>query len=145
MVNVVHHANALAQLEQIADGGVKVIRFECPAVEAGSIGAIKQLDVELQAAYAREVVLARVEEHAVEQRSCRIQSWRVAGPQLAIDLDQSFLRGLYRIAPQSLADHRSHNVALREEHLNLADAGFHDLGKLVGGYFRVRFHQHFTA
>src|SRR6266850_398725 len=145
MVDVVHHADALAQLEQIANGGVKVIRFEGAAVEAGGIGTIKQLDVELQAAYAREIVLARVEEHAVKQRSCRIQSWRVAGPQFPIDLDQSFLRSLYRIAPQSLADHRSHIVPLREEHLNLADAGFHDLGKLVGGYFRVRFHQDFAA
>ena len=59
-----------------------------------------QLDVELQAAHAREVVLARVEEHPVEERGCGVERRRISGTKLAVDLDQRFLRCLHGIATQ---------------------------------------------
>ena len=49
---------------------------------------VVQLDVELHAAHAREVVLARVEEHALEQLRGGVQRRRIAGTQLAVDFDQ---------------------------------------------------------
>ena len=106
---------------------------------------LEQLDVELQPAYAREVVLARIEEHAVEQRGRRVQRRRIAGTQLAVDFDQRFLRRLHRIALQGLADHRAHIVALGEEQVDLDHAGLEDLRNLVGGQLGVGFEQDFAG
>src|SRR5215467_13633549 len=62
-------------------------------------GVVPKLDIELQPAYAREIVLTRIEKHAVEERACRLKRGRVAWTHLAIQLDESFLRRLQRIAP----------------------------------------------
>jgi hypothetical protein len=90
--------------------------------KVGVLVLLEQLDVELQPAHPREVVLARIEEHAVEQRSRRVQGRRIAGTQLAVDFDQRFLRRLHRIALQGLADHGADVVALREENVELDHA-----------------------
>ena len=106
---------------------------------------LEQLDVELHAADAREIVLARIEEHAVEQGGRRVQRRRIAGTQLAVDFDQRFVRRLHRIALQGLADHGAHVVALGEEHVELDHAGLEHLRNLVGGQLGVGFEQNFAG
>jgi ABC-type transport system involved in cytochrome c biogenesis ATPase subunit len=51
------------------------------------------LIVELHAADAREIVLARIEEHAFEQLSGGVERGRIAGAQLAVDFDQRVVCG----------------------------------------------------
>ena len=132
VIDVVHRANVLAQLQQVADGPVEVFRLQGAIVEMGGILAFKQLDVELQTANAGEVVLPRVEEHAVEQRGRCIQCWRIAGTQFAINLDQRFLRRLDRIAAQRGADYGADVVALGEEHVQFGDTRVKHLRELFG-------------
>ncbi len=74
-----------------------------------------QLDVELQTADLREVVLPRIEEHALEQGVGSFQCRRIAGTQLAVDFDQGFLRGLDRVLAKREAQHDADVVAFREE------------------------------
>ena len=78
MIDVVDGADVLAQLEQVADGPVEVLGGEGALVEAGGVLVLVELDVELEAADAREVVLARIEEHAFEERArrCRASAGR---------------------------------------------------------------------
>ena len=64
------------------------------------IGLVVQLDVELHAAHAREVVLARVEEHALEQLGGGVDRRRIAGTQLAVDFEQRVVLRLHRIFAQ---------------------------------------------
>ncbi len=111
----------------------------------GRVFALEQLDVELQAAHAGEVILARVEEHAMEQRGRGVESRRIAGTQLAIDLDQRFLRGLHRIAPQRGANHRADIVAFREEHVQFGNASVQQLGQFFRRKLGVGFQQDFPG
>ena len=145
VIDVVHRADVLAQLEQVPDGSVEIFRLQRAVIEVGGVFAVEQLDVELQAAYAREVVLPRIEEHAVEERRRGVQRRRIARTQLAVDLDQRFLRRLHRIAAQRGADDRAHIVALGEEDVNFGDAGVHHLRQLVGRELGVGFQQHFAG
>ena len=69
-------------------------------VETGRFLVLVQLDVELQTAYAREVVLARIEEHAFEERSGGVERRRIARTQLAVDLDQRLFRLAHGVAAQ---------------------------------------------
>src|SRR5581483_6806969 len=94
VVDVVHDADIFAQLQQVLDRCVEVFRRQSATVEWRGVLVLIQLDVELQTAYAREVVLARIEEHSFKERSRSIDRWRIAGAQLAVDLQQ----GLYRRA-----------------------------------------------
>src|SRR6202020_356299 len=82
VVDVIDAADVLAQLEEVADGPVEVLGGQRTLVETGRILVLVQLDVELEAAYAREVVLARIEEHAFEERSRGIECRWVARTQL---------------------------------------------------------------
>src|SRR5579864_3916919 len=145
VIDVVHRANALAQLQQIADGGVKIFRIKRALVEAGRFILVIQLDVELQTAYAAKVVLPRIKEHSVEQSSCRVQRRRITRTQLAVNFNQRFLRRLDGITAQRCADHVAHVVTLREEDVNVLDSGIHDLAELVGRNFAVGFQKHFAA
>ena len=95
MIDVVYRADVLAQLQQVTDGAVEVFRLQRAVLQLGGVFALEQLYVELQAAYPREVVLAGVEEHSVEQRRRRVERRRIARTQLAVDLDQRFLRRLH--------------------------------------------------
>src|ERR1017187_7604355 len=42
-----HRADVLAQLEQVADGPVKIVRLQRAVIELGGVLALEQLDVEL--------------------------------------------------------------------------------------------------
>ena len=66
VIDVIHRADVLAQLEQVLDGRVKVVGIKRPLFQARRLLVLKQLDVELQPAHARKVILARIEEHALE-------------------------------------------------------------------------------
>ena len=129
VIDVVHRADALAQLQQVLDGVVEVFRIERALVERGGIRVVVQLDVELHAAHAREIVLARVEEHALEQLGGGVERRRIAGTQLAVDFDQRFVRRLDRILAQGGADDVADVVALGEEDFELVDAGFDQLAE----------------
>src|SRR5215510_7792133 len=145
VIDVVDCADVFAQLQRVPDGGVKIFRIERALFQVSSIVLLIQLDVEFQTAHAAEVVLARVEEHAVEQRGRGIQSGRVARTQFAVNLDQGFLRRLDGVAAQGGADHVANIVALRKEDMHLFHAGIHELGELVSSDFAVGFLQHFAG
>src|SRR5688500_6836717 len=53
---------------------------------------LAHLDVELQTAYAREIKLARIEEHRLEQLISSLHSRRIARTHLAINLEQRVYR-----------------------------------------------------
>ena len=69
-----------------------------------------ELDVELEAADAREVVLAGVEEHAFEERLGRLQGRRIARAHAAVDLDDGRLERLRGV----LADGVEQDVGRRD-------------------------------
>ena len=135
----------LRSLSRYAIVAVEIVGIERALVERGGVLVLVQLDVELQAAYAREVIFARVEEHPVEQRRRRVERRRIAGAQLAIDFDQRFLRSLHRIALQGLADDRTHIVALGEEQGHFHDARVENLRNLVAGQLGVGFEHDFAG
>ncbi len=68
VIDIVHHADVLAQLEQVANRSVEVFRCQRTVVEALSRLILVQLNIELQAADPRKIILAGIEEHAFEQR-----------------------------------------------------------------------------
>ena len=78
---------------------------------------------------AREVVLARVEEHALEELRGGVERRRIARTQLAVDLDQRFVLRLDGVLLERGGDHRADVVALGEEHFELVDAGFDERGR----------------
>src|SRR5690349_9234315 len=85
MVDIVDAADVLAQLEQITDGGHKIRGIERARLER-SLQA--KLDIEFEPADFAEIVFARIKEHAVEKRGGGLERGRIAGTQLAIDLDK---------------------------------------------------------
>ena len=102
---------------------VEVLRRQRAVVEVRGVLVLVELDVELEAAHAREVVLARIEEHAFEERGGGVERRRVAGTQLAVDLDQRLFRLADRVAAQGVGDDVAYVVALGEEDLEAGRAG----------------------
>src|SRR6202012_5965858 len=145
VIDVVHYADVLAQLKQVTDGAVEVFRRQGALVELGRVLVLVELDVELQTAYAGEVVLAGIEEHAFEQRSGGIEGRRIAWTQFAVDLNQRFFRLAHRIAAQSVGDDVAHVVAVGEENLERRDAALDDLVDLVRGQLVVGLKQDFAG
>ncbi len=96
---------------------MKSLLIERALVERRFVDLVVQLDVELHAAHAREVVLARVEEHALEQLGGGIERGRIAGTQLAVDLEQRVVLALHRVFPEGDGNHVAGIVAIGEEHL----------------------------
>ena len=110
-------ADAPAQLQQVKDGVGEVLLVKRALVERRGIRLVVQLDVELHAADAREIVLARVEEHALEQLSGGVESRRIARAQLAVDFEQRVVLALHRILAQGGGNDVAGFVAVREEDL----------------------------
>ncbi len=137
VIDVVDGADVLAELEQVADGAVEVLGGQRALVKARGVLVLVELDVELEAAYAREVVLARIEEHAFEERGRGVERRWVAGTELAVDLDQRLFGLAHGVAPEGVGDDVAHVVALGEEDLEAGDAGLDDLVQLVGGELLV--------
>ncbi len=111
MVDVVHRADVLAQLQQVLDRRDEIGGIERALVER-SLEA--QLDIELQAADLAEIVFARVEEHAVEKSGGGLKRRRIAGTQLAVDFDQRFLGRADGVLFERAGDDDADVVALRE-------------------------------
>ena len=104
-----------------------------------------QLDVELQAAHFAEIVFAGVEEHSVEQRSRGFQRWRIAGTQLAINLDQRFLRSANGVLLKRAAHHDSYVVAVGEGNVHFRDSSFGNRSEHLGRERLVGFEQNFAG
>src|SRR5580765_654456 len=83
VIDVVDVRGIPAQLEEILQHLVEVLRMQNPLVERR---VEPELRVQLQPADAREVVLLLVEEHVLEERPARIQRRRIARPQAPVDL-----------------------------------------------------------
>ena len=135
-------ADVLAQLQQVADGGDEIGGIERARVERRFQA---ELDVEFQAAHAAEIVLARVEEHAVEQRRGRFERRRIAGTQLAVDFDQRFARGTDGVLIERAGKHHADVVAIGEEDVHAGDARFGKRRPDFGGQRLVGFEQHFAG
>src|SRR5208282_5215406 len=99
-------------------------------------------DVELQAADAAEIVLARVEKHAAEEVGGRFQRRRIAGAQLAIDFDERFLGRADGVLVQGARQHQADFIAFREEYVHFGDARFGKGLPKIGGQRLVGFEQH---
>ena len=118
VIDVVHVHRVLAQLQQVLDDLVEVLRVQDLLVERR---VEAELRVQLQAADAREVVLLRVEEHVLEERPRAVERRGIARTQAAVDLDQRLFVRVNRILLQRGRDDRADFVALREEHLDAVD------------------------
>ena len=145
VIDVVDHADVLAQLEQVADGGVEIFRRQGAMIQVGRILALVELDVELEAAHAREVVLARVEEHAFEESGGRVECRRVTRPQLAVDFDERLFRLVDRIALERVGDDVAHVVAIGEEDFEAGCAAGQHLVQAIGGELDIGFDDHFAG
>ena len=101
VIDIVHRADSAAQLQQVLDGVDEIALIERALVERRFVDLVVQLDVELHAAHARKVVLARVEEHALEELGGGVERRRIAGTQLAVNLEQRVVLALHRILLQA--------------------------------------------
>ena len=104
-----------------------------------------ELDVEFQPAHFAEIVLARIEEHAVEERRGGFKRRRIARTQLAVNFDQGFLGRADGVLLERARDDDADVVALRKGHIHFGDARFGDGGPHFGRERLVRFEQHFAG
>ncbi len=118
VVDVVHVGRVPAQLEEILQDLVEVLRVQDLLVERR---VQPELGVQLETAHPREVVLLRVEEHVLEERARAVERRGIARPQPAVDLDERLFVRVDRILLQRLADDRADLVLLREEDLEAVD------------------------
>jgi hypothetical protein len=115
MIDVVDRADILAQLEQVTDGGDKVAGVQRASFERRLQA---KFDIELQPADLAEVIFARIKEHAVEKRRSGFQGGRIAGTQLAIDLDQGLARRADGVFIERPGDDHAGIVSVREEDIH---------------------------
>ena len=142
MIDVIDDANVLSQLKEILDRRNKIRRIQRAIVQRS---VQPHLDIELQAANAAEIVLARIEEHATEKVGGRFQRRRIARTQLAIDFDERFLGRANGVFVQRPREHHADVVALGEEHVHFR---YPAVGKSLpkfGGQRLVGFEQHLTG
>src|SRR5439155_9079317 len=116
VVDVIDAPGVLAQAEQIVDDDEEILRrhrlLRDRRVEV-------ELDVELEATDAGEVVLARVEEHALEQRLRRLQRRGIARPHAPVDLDDGLLERLRSVLANGVQQDVGDQVPLGEDHIDL--------------------------
>ena len=118
VVDVVGPADVALQPEQVRHDAVDVLRRQRPGV----LGEVRlELDVELEAAHAREVVLLRVEEHAVEEVLGRLVRRRIAGAQAPVDLEDRLVLGLVGVLADRVDEDVAAEVPVGEEDLDVLD------------------------
>ncbi|GBC83424.1 hypothetical protein HRbin10_02572 [bacterium HR10] len=144
MIAIIHLPDVLPQLEEIADDVEEILRRERQLIQPMALG-IPHLDVELQAPDAREVELARIEEHALEQAPGGEDRRRIPGPHLPIDLQERFGGRARRILPQRLTQRGPDVIALREEEIEFGDAAADDAGDRRRRDRRIRLGAHLAS
>ena len=128
VIDVVHRADALAQLQQVLDGVDEVLLDRACACRAALRPRLSySLMLNFMRPTREKSYLRGVEEHALEQLGGGIEGRRIAGTQLAVDLEQRVVLRLDRIFAQGGGDDVADIVALGEEDLEARDAGFHQL------------------
>ena len=142
VVDVVHGADVLAQLQQVTDGRDEVAGIERARLQRRFQA---QLDIELQPPDLAEIVFPGIEKHPVEERRGGFERRRIAGTQLAIDLDQRLARGTNGVLIERARDHHAGLVAVREENIHAGDARFGQSRPDFGGQRAVGFEQHFAG
>ena len=111
----------LAHLQNIGNYLVKVFSSEQWIRNAFTLG-FTHLDVEFQPPNAGEIELARIEEHGFEQPVGSLHGRRIAGPHLAINLQQRVDRFGDDVFLQCLRENRTNVVALREKDREALDS-----------------------
>ena len=147
MVDVVSGSDIPSQLEQVVDRCVEVRSIEHPAVQRRGVCLAVQLDVELHAADSREVVLAAVEEHALEEIPSCFPRRRVAWAELAVNLEQRFVLRLDRVLAQCFRENVAALVGFREDDAEFPDSRARDSQEGFLGHQRIglAMAQHFAA
>ena len=119
VVDVVGAPHVPLQPEEVPDHAEDVRGGQGPRV----LGGIRlELDVELETADAREVVLLRVEEHALEEVLGRLVGRRVPRAQAAVDLEDRLVLGLVGVLADRVHQDVAREVPVGEEDLDLLDA-----------------------
>ena len=142
VIDVVDHAAAVAQLDQVAN------RLEDVALrEDLRLDRFVDLElvVELQATDARQVVALGVEEQVVEQRLRRIERRLIARAEAAIDLHDRLVGALELVGEQRVAEVRTDVEVVDEEDLDLLDAALAQLVELGLGQLLVALEEHFAG
>ena len=129
VIDVVDAADVLAEAEQVVDDDVEVVRrhrlLRDRRIEI-------ELDVELEAADAREVVLAGVEEHAFEQRLGRLERRRIARAHATVDLDDGRFERLRGVLADGVEQDVGDEIPLGEDHFDLVDAAVAERFRPIG-------------
>ena len=89
--------------------------------------------------------LRAIEEHALEQLSCRVDSGRIARAQLAVDLKKCVVLALHRVLAQGGGDHVTGIVAIREEDLEALNSRLAELGDSGRGQLMIRFDENLAG
>src|SRR5262249_33979983 len=128
VVDVVDLAVAVLELDEIANDFQNVLAPERALVE----GDVQfELEVELQATDAREVVALGVEEEVVEERRRGLRCGRVARAEPAVDLQDRVLWLLDLVLQERVPERRPDVHVVEEEDLDLVDAALAQLLELV--------------
>src|SRR5687767_1529348 len=146
VVNVVRLIlrRVLTHLQEVSYDLVEVFGRKQRIVNAIAF-RLAHLDVELQTAYAREIKLARVEEHRLEQLVSSLHSRRIARTHLAINLEQRIDWFGNNVFLQCLRQDGSNIVALREEHREAVDAALSNFLHFGRRDLVVSFEDYFTT
>ena len=143
VVDVVDAADVLLQPQQVLDDAEEVVRRQRLLVDR-HLGV--ELDVELEAADAREVVALGVEEHAVEERPGALQRRRVARAHAAVDLDQRLACEFVVVSLASVFDERrADQLPVGEEDLDRRRAAVVEPLLDVLGHQLVGLEQHLAG
>src|SRR5579883_908413 len=145
VIDIIHRADALAELQQVLNGVDKIFVIERALVERRRIGLVVQLDVELHAAHARKVVLARVEEHALEKLRGGVDGRRISRTKLAVDFEQRVVLLLHSVLPQRGRNHVTHVVEFGKEDIACLDSRLDELADDGRRQFVIRLDQDFAG
>ena len=129
VIDVVHRADVLAQLQRSSGSSRRNRPDQRALLETGRILVSNSLMLNFKRP-TREKSYLRGSKTCPGTSAVAVSSvGRIAWTQLAVNLDQRFLRRLHRITLQRLANDRAHVVALREEHVDFNHArGVENLG-----------------
>ena len=142
VVDVVDHAAAVAQLDEVAHGLQDVALGEHRVVQ----GLVQvELVVQLEPADLRQVVALGVEEQVVEQVLGGVDGRRIARTQPAIDLHDGLFRALQLVAEQGVAEIRPDVEVVDEQDLELVDAAPAQLVELGLAEFLVALQEHLAG